>query len=800
MTQTIEYSEDKDLGCLSLKTSLKTEPKSSLCSSLALTMDPSSEEGSRRPGPPQLWMHLFGVLLWFLPMTDSTKQTVPRVTLSYKELLHSGTVAPFREGLHSHTLLLDEERGRLLLGAKDHIYMLDLDHLNRSPRKISWPASKDRVEMCKLAGKNAHTECANFIRVLHSYNRTHVYACGTGAFHPLCAFVETGGRGEDATFHLHPQSVESGRLKCPFDPWQPFASTLTDQYLYAGTASDFLGKDTTFTRSLGPPHDQHYIRTDISEHYWINEARFIAAHPIADTYNPDDDKIYFFFREASRDGGSGDKNVLSRVARVCRNDVGGLRSLTNKWTTFLKARLVCSIPGPDGVDTHFDELQDIFLLPTRDERNPTVYGVFTTSSSIFKGSAVCVYSMADIRAVFNGPYAHKEGPDHRWVEYEGRIPYPRPGTCPSKTYDPRIKTTKDFSDEVISFIKYHPMMYKAVYPVTGEPVFTRVNVDYRLTQIAVDRVVAEDGQYAVMFLGTDVGTVLKVVSITQENWATEEVVLEELQVFQVPSAILNMEISSKQQQLYIGSRDGLAQVSLHRCHIHGKACAECCLARDPYCAWDGTSCSRYVPASKRRARRQDIKHGDPSSQCWDVEDSMGTEQAEERLMFGVEQNSTLLECVPKSQQALIRWFLQRPGSDHREEVKLDERVIRTDLGLLIRALHQRDAGAYFCMAQEHTFTHTLLRVNLRVIEQGHLEPRAVRTEDPAAEARHRYKDYLRLMGGPALSVDQYCETLWLRDRKQKPKNRVGPGKWKHVQEMRKSRNRRHHVPPGTALT
>lgn len=49
-------------------------------------------------------------------------------------------------------------------------------------------------------------------------------------------------------------------------------------------------------------------------------------------------------------------------------------------------------------------------------------------SSIFQGSAVCVYSMADIRAVFNGPYAHKESADHRWVQYDGRIPYPRPGT------------------------------------------------------------------------------------------------------------------------------------------------------------------------------------------------------------------------------------------------------------------------------------------------------------------------------------------------------------------------------------
>ncbi|KAJ3596162.1 hypothetical protein NHX12_002571, partial [Muraenolepis orangiensis] len=536
---------------------------------------------------------------------------------------------------------------------------------------IVWPASLDRVRTCKLAGKNVNLECANFVRVLHNYNHTHVYACGTGAFHPTCAFIELTGHRE-----LLPSTLESGRLKCPFDPRQPFTSVLTDQYLYAGTASDFLGKDTSFTRSLGPPPDQNYIRTEISEDYWINEASFISAHPMADTHNPDDDKIYFFFREVSREGK--DKSILSRVARVCKNDVGGLRSLTNKWTTFLKARLVCSIPGPDGVDTHFDELQDIFMLPTRDDKNPVVYGVFTTSSSIFRGSAVCVYSMADIRAVFNGPYAHKEGPDHRWVEYEGRIPYPRPGTCPSKTYDSKIKSTKDFPDEVVSFVRFHPLMHRSVLPVAGRPVFTLVRADYTLTQIVVDRVAAEDGPYEVMFLGTDAGSVLKVVSIPQENWSTEEVVLEELQVFQVPTPILSMEMSFKQQQLYVGSSEGLAQVSLSRCPLYGQACSECCLARDPYCAWDGHACSRYVPTSKRRARRQDIKHGDPAGQCWDTEDGgVGGGRAEERVLFGVQNNSTFLECIPKSQQAQIRWYLQRPGTEHRDQAPPPRQVFTT---------------------------------------------------------------------------------------------------------------------------
>lgn len=767
-----------------------------------LAIDDNKSIGRRWHGSPfQLVQWLFGLLLLISPHVDTLKQNIPRLKLSYKELQFSNSCMPYlgsADGLNFQTLLLDEERGLLLLGAKDHIFLLGLDDLNKNPRKIHWPASKERFEQCKLAGKNAYTECANFIRVLHNYNKTHVYACGTGAFHPVCGFIETGGRGEETTFRLNKQSLESGRLKCPFDPRQPFASVLTDEYLYAGTASDFLGKDTAFTRSLGPPHDRHYLRTDISEHYWIDEAKFIAAHPIPDTYNPDDDKIYFFFRETSREGSVFDKTVFSRVARVCKNDVGGLRSLTNKWTTFLKARLVCSIPGPDGVDTHFDELQDMFLLSTKDERNPIVYGVFTTTSSIFKGSAVCVYRMADIRAVFNGPYAHKEGPDHRWVEYEGKIPYPRPGTCPSRTYDPLIKTTKDFPDDVISFIKYHPMMYRPVYPMTAKPVFTRINVDYQLTQIVVDRVGAEDGQYDVMFLGTDVGTVLKVVSVTKENWVTEEVVLEELQVFKAPSPILNMEMSSKQQQLFIGSRDGLVQLSLHRCDIYGKVCAECCLARDPYCAWDGYACSRYIPASKRRARRQDIKHGDPSSQCWDLEDSMSSELAEEKLIFGVEYNSTFLECVPKSQQAYTRWFLQRSESDHREEIKPDERVMKTELGLLIRTLHKKDTGTYYCTAQEHTFTHTVVKLSLKVIENEQMEntPKAEdeegRARESTLESRNRYKDYLQLLSSPTFTLDDYCEQKWHRERRRQ-KHRGSAGKWKHMQEIKKSRNRRHHT-------
>lgn len=53
-----------------------------------------------------------------------------------------------------------------------------------------------------------------------------------------------------------------------------------------------------------------------------------------------------------------DTSSLSPAAVALQKDTGGRRSLINRWTTFLKARLLCSEPGlgPDQVDTHFPHL------------------------------------------------------------------------------------------------------------------------------------------------------------------------------------------------------------------------------------------------------------------------------------------------------------------------------------------------------------------------------------------------------------------------------------------------------------
>lgn len=745
------------------------------------------------------------------------KNNVPRLKLSYKEMLESNNLLTFNGLANSsayHTFQLDEEKGRLFVGAKDHILAFNLIDINMEQQLISWPPSTARRDECKWAGKDVQKECSNFIKVLQPFNHTHLYACGTGAFHPTCAYVEVGKRLEDNIFRLESSHFENGRGKSPYDPKLQTASLLIDGELYAGTSADFMGRDFAIFRTLG---EHHPIRTEQHDSRWLNDPRFVSVHLIPESDNPEDDKIYLFFRENAIDGEQTGKATHARIGQLCKNDFGGHRSLVNKWTTFLKARLICSVPGLNGIDTHFDELQDIFLMSSKDPKNPVIYAVFTTSSNIFKGSAVCMYSMADIRRVFLGPYAHRDGPNYQWVPFLGRVPYPRPGTCPSKTFG-GFESTKDLPDDVITFARSHPAMYNPVFPINNRPIIVKTDVDYQFTQIVVDKVEAEDGQYDVMFIGTDVGTVLKVVSIPRGTWHDlEEVLLEEMTVFREPTAITAMELSTKQQQLYLGSSIGVSQMPLHRCDVYGKACAECCLARDPYCAWDGSQCSRYFPTAKRRTRRQDIRNGDPLTQCSDLQhhdEENGENMLLDRTVYGVENSSSFLECSPKSQRALIYWQFQRHGEDSKQEIKADERVMGTEQGLLIRALLQKDSGVYYCHAVEHGFIQTLLRLTLHVIPTDQLDELLHREPPDTGRTPHAklwYQDFLSLIDPPnPNSVDQLCEQVWKRERKQRRQkahllqasqshtthllhtSQQHASKWKLLQESKKGRNRRTH--------
>uniref|UniRef100_A0A3Q2NTR2 Semaphorin-3C n=1 Tax=Fundulus heteroclitus TaxID=8078 RepID=A0A3Q2NTR2_FUNHE len=745
-------------------------------------------EGMGRPAasarPPLASAMTFSllVLLLLIGTVSSLPQPVPRVFLSFADLKASQSFEHFSisdKPMDYRILHMDEDQDRMYVGCKDHVLSVDLNNITHGTLKHG---------------------CGNFVRVVQPFNRTHLFMCGSGAYSPVCVYINRGRRPEEQVFNIDSRT-EPGKGRCSFNPQVNTVSVMINQELFSGMYIDFMGTDAAIFRSLTR---RNAVRTDQHNSKWLSEPIFIDAQFIPDGTDPNDAKLYFFFRERLTDNDGNTKNIHTMVARVCPNDTGGQRSLVNKWTTFLKARMVCSVLEEDGTETHFDELESVFLLETDQPKGLLVFGVFTSTSSVFKGSAVCVYNMADILTVFNGPFAHREGPNFQWVAFQGRIPYPRPGTCPGGAFTPDIHTTKEFPDEVVNFVRNHPVMFNAIYPVGRRPLVVRTGADYKYTSVAVDQVIAADGNYQVLFLGTDKGTVQKVIVLPSNQSLHEDLILEELEVFKNRAPVTNLRISPKKQQLYVSSELGVSQVSLHRCHAYGSACADCCLARDPYCAWDGLSCSRFYPTGKRRSRRQDVMHGNPLTQCRGF-NLKAYRNAAEIMQYGVKNNTTFLECVPKSPQASIRWLIQR-DDDRRKEVKLNDRVLSTEHGLLIRSVQQSDQGLYYCLTTENGFKRTVAKIRLNVLSEATVSALTDKQQGPWAWASSVNPKVLLAGFSPAenLAVQQYCkerkdfQKLQQRQQQQSPPP-PGPlrgdlAKLRPLLDRRKSRNRRNHLP------
>lgn len=70
-----------------------------------------------------------------------------------------------------------------------------------------------------------------------------------------------------------------------------------------------------------------------------------------------------------------------------------------------------------------------------------------------------------------------------------------------------FSSSKEFPDEVLRFVRSHPVMYHAVLPQHRRPILLQTEPGRRkLTQIAVDRVQAQDGHYHVLYIGTGIHT------------------------------------------------------------------------------------------------------------------------------------------------------------------------------------------------------------------------------------------------------------------------------------------------------
>lgn len=154
------------------------------------------------------------------------------------------------------------------------------------------------------------------------------------------------------------------------------------------------------------------------------------------------------------------------------------------------------------------------------------------------------------------------------------------------------------------------------------------------------------------------------------------------------------------------------------------------------------------------------------------------------------------------------------------QVKLDDRVMCTEHGLLFRRLFRQDGGVYVCRSREHGFAQTLARVTLEVLHAETLDELMARDgaglsdsfKDRSAggyrawlpcgaygrggpsgqigQSRTWFKDIMQLIGPSNLPhVEEYCERMWCSDKLRR-KHKSMLEKYRQAQESaRKARSK-----------
>ncbi|XP_063003342.1 semaphorin-6B [Elgaria multicarinata webbii] len=491
----------------------------------------------------------------------------------------------------------------LFIGDRDSLYRISLEPASagemRYHRKLTWTSNQHDINICRMKGKH-EAECRNFIKVLLLHNNNMLFVCGTNAFNPVCANYSM-----DA-LELIGDNI-SGMARCPYDPKHANVALFTGGMLFTATVTDFLAIDAVIYRSLG---DTPTLRTVKHDSKWFKEPYFVHAVEWKS-------HVYFFFREIAMEFNYLEKVVVSRVARVCKSDMGGSqRVLEKQWTSFLKARLNCSVPG----DSHFyfNVIQSVTDILEIDGR-PVVLAVFSTPTNSIPGSAVCAFDMAQIASVFEGRFREQKSPESIWTPVpEELVPKPRPGSCAAPGM--RYNTSSFFPDEILNFVKTHPLMDEAVPSLGNAPWIVRTMTRYQLRKIVVDPAAGPGKNHTVVFLASDTGTVLKFlirtnISATTLRASSHSLLLEEFETYPSDKCgkdnvderkLLSMELDKATGSLLLAFPPCVVRAPVARCHQHSGCMKNCLASRDPYCGWTPEGSCVFLEQNTRAAFVQDI--------------------------------------------------------------------------------------------------------------------------------------------------------------------------------------------------
>ncbi|XP_058475712.1 semaphorin-4A isoform X1 [Solea solea] len=583
------------------------------------------------------------------------------------------------------TLLLSEGGDVLYVGARDAVLALDVGHKDviTLRNKLDWRPSDKDLEQCSMKGKEM-ADCPNFIRVLQFLNASHIYACGTFAFSPRCTYVNS----ETLTMSIRP---DEGRGRCPYDPYQRNTAIIVDGELYTGTVADYRGNRPVISRHLSEGRRVDLKLDDTLG--WLEDPTFISS-----SFIPDEEKVYFFFSEVGREYDFIDKFIVSRVSQICMSDVGGQRTLQRRWTTFAKAQLLCQADN----ELPYNVIQDIDTLPPAEGASTDetlFYGIFTSQWSVNSGrSAVCSFRLSDIKSVFSGNYKVLNRDTLQWsTRVQEKVA--NPGEC----------GLHNASDNALRFVKENFLADDSVRPVRRS--LTMVSAEHKYSHLTVQRVqAANNREYTVLFLLTETGYLHK--SVLLQSGAH---IIEEVQVFERPQPVKSLKLSVPKGVIYVGTSEGVVRLPTANCSFYW-TCAQCVLARDPFCGWDTASRACVEASNTQTSVAQDIERGN-------VEETCNTVTLTHGARFGPNKMSAAScptgELVPVALNEVVR--LQCPAASKlsRQLWERPNSRLSSDLylhlgdGSLSFVATPATLGHYLCLSTENGYQQTMAIYHVR---------------------------------------------------------------------------------------
>lgn len=464
--------------------------------------------------------------------------------------------------------ILDQDDHSLLIGARNAMYNISLNGLIEDQKsRIEWTSSDAHRELCVLKGKQEF-DCQNYIRVFARISDTEIMICGTNSYKPLCRYynkVHADEASPSAAAGFEMANEVEAQGQCPYNPVHNSTYIFTDGQLYSATVADFSGADPLIYRET-----QRTEQYDLKQ---LNQPGFVSAVER-------EDYVFFFFREMAMEYMNCGKAIYSRVGRVCKKDKGGPYPFGDRWSSFLKARLNCSVPGD--YPFYFDEIQATTQIidgsyGPKMQADAIMYAVFTTPKNAIPGSAICAFRYEDILAAFEGRFKAQRDINSNWLPVAA--PEPRPGVC--------VEDSRTLPGSTFNFVKMHSLMEQAVPAMYSRPLLTRVNLQHRFMAITVDpQIMSIDNvPFDVIFAGTDDGRVVKFTNTFNKNGSVTPVVISETQALPHGMQVRELTVSRKTQSLVVIGDGHIVTISLHHCSKLAK-CKDCMNLQDPYCMWD----------------------------------------------------------------------------------------------------------------------------------------------------------------------------------------------------------------------